>query len=509
MPLTAEHRIERLHLRLPHGQAQRAREVHQTLMQATWPELGNETVVIIRRLYVRSRWDELKQTVADGLRSAMHNGERHSFANGIELLAHLSRDLADGSAARQWYWQQWHDLTRQPPDAALATLWQRHVERLPAVISTLKQLGALHAVWRTWTPTAATLVIEALMAQHHLAQGSLGSAMDTFPISVARRDDDIRLHHESLHYLSAVMHDWRPILAGWSCDDPRVQLAALLIGIERAPLTIISPVARMWFTAVARTLITTTPIAAPSIHPQQAQKMTTAAEAATTSTITLPPAEIRQRANLSNDIALAQRPVTSNATSPTTAPAETATTSPAIPHDDVAPTDVTAFAGVVFLVNALAQPALRAVIDDAQWFADVPHGWHVLVNLARYLGLPTDDPFAVQIEKLLADSGTHHLTTEEQRRAMGTALTIPALELYGDDLWNPGLLRAGGRFRLNASHLDVWLPLDSARLPIRLAGLDLNPGWTPWLGRVVTIHYVAGLQIATSSANEDATESLP
>ena len=509
MPLTAEHRIERLHLRLPHGQAQRAREVHQALMQATWPELGNETVVIIRRLYVRSRWDELKQTVADGLRSAMHNGEQRSFVNGSELLAHLSRDLADGSAARQWYWQQWHDLTRQPPDVALAMLWQRHGELLPVVVATLKQLGVLHTVWRSWTPTAATLVIEALMAQHHLAQDSLGSAMDTFPISVARRDDEIRLHHESLHYLSAVIDDWRPILAGWSCDDPRVQLAALLIGIERAPLTIISPNARLWFTAVARTLTTPTPIAAPSIHAQPALKMTTTAEAETTSTITLPSAEIRQRANLSDDFALAQRPVTSNATSPTTAPAETATTSPAIPHDDVAPTDVTAFAGVVFLINALAQPALRTVIDDAQWFADVPHGWHVLVNLARYLGLPTDDPFAVQLETLLADSGTHHLTTEEHRLAMGTALTIPALALYGDDLWNPGLLCAGGRFRLNASHLDVWLPLDSARLPIRLAGLDLNPGWTPWLGRVVTIHYVAGLQVATSSTNEDATESLP
>ena len=133
----------------------------------------------------------------------------------------------------------------------------------------------------------------------------------------------------------------------------------------------------------------------------------------------------------------------------------------------------------------------------------------MLVNFARYLGLPADDPFAVQLEILLADSGTNHLTTEEHRLAMGSALMIPALALYGDDLWNPGLLRAGGRFRLNASHLDVWLPLDSARLLIRLAGLDLNPGWTPWLGRVVTIHYVAGLQIATSSANETLPESIP
>jgi hypothetical protein len=505
MPLIAEHRIERLHLRLPHGQAQRARDVHQALIQATWPELGTEAIVIIRRLYVCSRWDELKQTVADGLRSAMNSSERQTFTNGIELLAHLSRDLADGSAARHWYWQQWHDLTTQPPEIALAMLWQRHGELLPAIISTLKQLGALHMVWRALTPNAATLVVEALKAQYHLEHDDPRGDRESTPVSFADSDETIFSRHQLHHGLSSAIADWRPILVGWSSNDPRVLLAALLIGIEQAPLTILSPDARSWFTVMASALTAPTSNIAPFTNARPPH-FTNPSEA---STVTAPIINRVQRKNAADETTSNQRPSPSTATSSPTSTDNIATTSPSILIDETPLTETTAFAGVVFLINALAQPALRAVIDDAHWFADVPHGWHVLVNLAHYLGMPTDDPLAVQLEHLLIESGTNHLTTEEQRQAIGAALMIPALALYGADLWDPSLLRAGGRFRLNASHLDVWLPLDSARLPIRLAGLDLNPGWTPWLGRVVTIHYVAGLQIATSSANDALPESIP
>jgi hypothetical protein len=39
------------------------------------------------------------------------------------------------------------------------------------------------------------------------------------------------------------------------------------------------------------------------------------------------------------------------------------------------------------------------------------------------------------------------------------------------------------------THLDVTLDLDDVRIAERLQGLDLSPGWVPWLGRVVTLHF--------------------
>jgi hypothetical protein len=46
-----------------------------------------------------------------------------------------------------------------------------------------------------------------------------------------------------------------------------------------------------------------------------------------------------------------------------------------------------------------------------------------------------------------------------------------------------------GRILLTRADLDVTLPLSSVDLRIRRAGLDLDPGWAPWFGRVVRFHY--------------------
>ena len=42
---------------------------------------------------------------------------------------------------------------------------------------------------------------------------------------------------------------------------------------------------------------------------------------------------------------------------------------------------------------------------------------------------------------------------------------------------------------LNASHVDVFFRLDQTDLRVRRLGLDIDPGWLPWFGRVVAFHY--------------------
>ena len=51
------------------------------------------------------------------------------------------------------------------------------------------------------------------------------------------------------------------------------------------------------------------------------------------------------------------------------------------------------------------------------------------------------------------------------------------------------LVRRVGLVRVTATHLDVTMPLAQADLRVRRLGLDLDPGWVTWLGRVVAIHY--------------------
>jgi hypothetical protein len=51
------------------------------------------------------------------------------------------------------------------------------------------------------------------------------------------------------------------------------------------------------------------------------------------------------------------------------------------------------------------------------------------------------------------------------------------------------LVRRPATVEASATHLDVHFDLEAADVRIRCAGLDLDPGWVPWLGRVVSFHY--------------------
>ena len=45
------------------------------------------------------------------------------------------------------------------------------------------------------------------------------------------------------------------------------------------------------------------------------------------------------------------------------------------------------------------------------------------------------------------------------------------------------------RLAITPTHVDVFFRLNAADVRIRRAGLDVDPGWVPWFGRVVAFHY--------------------
>jgi hypothetical protein len=53
-------------------------------------------------------------------------------------------------------------------------------------------------------------------------------------------------------------------------------------------------------------------------------------------------------------------------------------------------------------------------------------------------------------------------------------------------------VRRPGAIVCTRTHVDVVLDVQHADVRLRRPGLDLDPGWLPWLGRVVTYHYVHG-----------------
>jgi hypothetical protein len=54
------------------------------------------------------------------------------------------------------------------------------------------------------------------------------------------------------------------------------------------------------------------------------------------------------------------------------------------------------------------------------------------------------------------------------------------------------LVRRPGLVRATRTHLDILFPHGHADIRVRRAGLDLDPGWVPWLGSVIQFHYTGG-----------------
>jgi hypothetical protein len=54
-------------------------------------------------------------------------------------------------------------------------------------------------------------------------------------------------------------------------------------------------------------------------------------------------------------------------------------------------------------------------------------------------------------------------------------------------------VRRPARLAFTATHIDVRFPLAGADVRVRRAGLDIDPGWLAWFGRVVAFQFVGRL----------------
>lgn len=176
--------------------------------------------------------------------------------------------------------------------------------------------------------------------------------------------------------------------------------------------------------------------------------------------------------------------------------------------------------GLLFLVPVLAR------LGFAQWWTNAAPAAHTTARecvgqlfhtlLAR-LAIAEDDPAwqlacgsdasmrAAQHAQLIEDIRAHEArtlaTSRHNRRPppqLGNAALssawLQACRRYARLRAHIGLatlVRRPARIALTPTHADVWFELNRVDLRIRRAGLDIDPGWVPWLGRVVTFHYEA------------------
>ncbi|MFN8468429.1 MAG: hypothetical protein U0X20_22920 [Caldilineaceae bacterium] len=146
-------------------------------------------------------------------------------------------------------------------------------------------------------------------------------------------------------------------------------------------------------------------------------------------------------------------------------------------------------AGVWLLLPVLRGLGLAAYLRAHEELAAAGLGWRVLEEVARRLAVPAEDPLWRELAQAHPGAGGSRNCSLPPAWCEGIAswCAQQADLPLGDIVLREGFLYT------TRTHVDVFFDLDAVDLLVRRLGLDLDPGWVPWLGRVVTFYYETGM----------------
>jgi len=171
-------------------------------------------------------------------------------------------------------------------------------------------------------------------------------------------------------------------------------------------------------------------------------------------------------------------------------------------------------AGLYFLLNAIRRVGIVTALKACPALAANDLVSHILKQLAVHVGVDENDPILGCLQPMgksfsLSAEELSDLRTNPACLPLGFAPNYLA-KLDGDPIlriwvlavrrwcWRAGrltvkyIVHRKGWVWLTRTDLDVTLPYEGADIRIRRIGLDIDPGWLPWLGlhgKVVRFHY--------------------
>jgi hypothetical protein len=142
-------------------------------------------------------------------------------------------------------------------------------------------------------------------------------------------------------------------------------------------------------------------------------------------------------------------------------------------------------AGLLLLVPLLDRLDIAAALRDDAGLATSDFARALLDRAAARLGVPANDA-----ARLALGSSTAETVMPDARGAL--ARWLRAMRGYGArrlGITLREIVGRPGRVRATPTHVDVFFGHRAVDLRLRRAALDVDPGWVPWLGRVVQFHY--------------------
>jgi hypothetical protein len=433
--------------------------------------------VFVRRLTLRAAPDRLGEALLKALEGLAATAGDDIYAyRDFPALAVACAEAALSGSLGGWHWRRLNIPAQAGPGAALAALLADNPLEAGAAVAALAARGLLAPFWRDLDATAVARLIAALSA-------ATGLPAPDWPEAENWTGDFIETHDESELGRRAASF-WGPVIVALPVRAPARRAAAFFALLRWAPGLLRRPQ-----TPAVRALlkIFAGPPAAAAGKPLKAQTSTEESATRAPPEPSLAPDRFAPEKNAFST--LPEQPARAKAPAPGAPremiagktdpppPAAEASIRPEAP--DQAEAIVTEWGGVFFLVNALRRLDISSRLDALG--EPAPSGWRLLKQLGQLFGLPEEEPLSLFFERQDCDTRAPAALIDELAAGL-EALYAPR------GPW-PFPARRLARLRADETHVDVDFLAETIDLDLRLAGLDLNPGWTPWLGRVVTFQY--------------------
>jgi hypothetical protein len=141
-------------------------------------------------------------------------------------------------------------------------------------------------------------------------------------------------------------------------------------------------------------------------------------------------------------------------------------------------------AGLLFLINLLKTNRLTFSLNS----------WITLYQLFQKIAEEFSFSIESSLQELLVEISA--LTADEfyEQSSHPNVFVADIYEqlqqkLQRMNLWRLDWMLLDARVEVDGAYVHVYLDNSAVRLDLRMAGLDVNPDWIPWLGRVIYFHY--------------------
>jgi hypothetical protein len=459
---------------------------------AAVPIPATRRFVFVRRVILRTRPDELGRAMATALTrlAADSRSETIAFADFPALVVACARAASTGGlgggVGGGWHWRALGLPRTAGLGDAVGTLLRLFPLEAVAATVALAANGLLAPVWRDLSEFAAAQLTAALGVAARFSPPNWPDEAD-FQTVV-----DAGLEADAGPVVARAAAFWGPALRGLPRRHEAVRAAATLSLMRWSPMSLQAPSGRLWLRLLARLADPTgshTSEAPTPVEPVPASEA--AREAPQVDSRTPIASDAGERSAQLDSMAPARESGSdraagsSTSASSTSAPSARIALAPipdaappveSLPHGEIV---TTGWGGVLFLVNAFDRLDIAAQL--AALGPSAPSGWRLLLDLGLALGMPDGEPLADFLAKQDLEPAPSPGVCKQVLNDL-EALYAP------DEAWPPPLAEPA-RLLANETHLDLDLMTRRVNIVIRRVGLDIDPGWVPWLGRIVAFHY--------------------